>query len=473
MLIKLEVSMTRFFKRRKSSSPIGYALGLFGVSLITQLFHGFNLSYWTDTGMVTIYWASACKIIFIIVDWLDDIIVGALSEHTKSRLGKRIPWLIFGCIWVPVFIILTYAVNINTDFSAFQFIAYYIIISILVENANTVYYINYNALFPTLFSTTNSRNKTATYKHIFEILAFILCYLFTPILLDEIGISYALIGAIYGTIFVVCVIIMLRSIRISDDLKNESKEPVKYSTKKMIKETVKNRPFILYHVAQSFFIAIMAIVVSLYPMYCKYVLHISGWRQSVVLICLFATLLFSIPIWSKVIKKIGFTKVWMISFIMLPMGLFLLYFPNNFISGCVVTALIGPSFGGLLLTPDMILAELIDIDKIKYRVSREAALGSVGSFISRISVIIAAIITSLLSFAFGYESGINPGPNPSLTFQVTFGIMLGILGLMGTICAIIYVKVSKKDRMSLSKLKRLECEETTEIDINTIIDETR
>ncbi|MFA6796402.1 MAG: MFS transporter, partial [Bacilli bacterium] len=198
-----------------------------------------------------------------------------------------------------------------------------------------------------------------------------------------------------------------------------------------------------------------------------------GWRQSVVLICLFATLLFSIPIWSKVIKKIGFTKVWMISFIMLPMGLFLLYFPNNFISGCVVTALIGPSFGGLLLTPDMILAELIDIDKIKYRVSREAALGSVGSFISRISVIIAAIITSLLSFAFGYESGINPGPNPSLTFQVTFGIMLGILGLMGTICAIIYVKVSKKDRMSLSKLKRLECEETTEIDINTIIDETR
>jgi len=465
--------MTRKLMRSKPSSPIGYALGLFGVTLITQLFHGYNLSYWTDTGMVTIYWASACKIIFVIVDWLDDIFVGTLSEHTKSKFGKRIPWIFFGCIWVPIFVILTYTVSIYTNFSAVQFIIYYIAVSIFVEIANTVYYINYNALFPTLFPTTSLRNKTATYKHVFEIIAFILCYLFTPILLDEVGINYALIGVVYGIIFIICVFVMLRSIRITDDIKAKRVEPVKYSSKKMFRETLKNRPFVIYHVAQSFFIAVMAIVVSLYPMYCRYVLGVSGWRQSIVLVCLFLTLLISIPIWSKVIRKIGFIKAWLISFIMLPIGLCLLYFPTNFISGCIVTALIGPSFGGLLLTPDMILAELIDIDKVKYHVSREAALGSMGSFISRISVIFAAVITSLLSFAFGYESGTNPGPNPSLTFQVAFGIMLSIVGLLGTIFAVIYVKVSRKDRMLLHELKRIDTEKTTEININEIINETR
>lgn len=473
MLIKHEVIMTRILHRTKPSSPIGFALGFFGVSLITQLFHGFNLSYWTDTGMVTIYWASACKIIFVIVDWIDDVIAGTLSEHTKSKLGKRLPWIIYGCIWIPIFIVLTYAVNRNTNFSTVQFIIYYIVISILVENANTIFYINYNALFPTLFPSTQKRNKVASYKHLLEIVAFILCYFFTPILLDELGLNYALIGVIYGIIFLICVFIMVRSIRISDDIKAKKEVQKQYSSIKMLKEVLKNKPFVIYHVAQSFFLAVMAIVVSLYPMYCKYVLKVSGWQQSVVLVCLFLTLLISIPLWSQVIKKIGFVKAWLISFIMLPLGLCLLYFPNNFISGCVVTAMIGPSFGGLLLTPDMILAELIDIDKIKYHVSREAALGSMGSFISRISVIFAAIITSVLSISLGYESGINPGPNPDFTFRVAFGIMLAIVGLLGTIFAIIYVKVSMKDRMLLHELKRIDREKTTEININEIIDETK
>jgi len=130
-------------------------------------------------------------------------------------------------------------------------------------------------------------------------------------------------------------------------------------------------------------------------------------------------------------------------------------------------------YGGVLLTPDMILAEIIDIDRLKYHVSREAALGSMGTFLSRTSVIIAAIVTALLTASFGYKSGANPGPNPAMAFQVTFGIMLAVIGLLGTLFASLYVKISKKDRLLLHKLKRIDSNKTTEVNISEIINETR
>jgi len=458
---------------KRHSSSIGFAAGLFGVTLITQLFHGFNLSYWTETGMVTMMWATVCKIIFVVVDSVDDILAGILSEHTKSKWGKRIPWLVFGCVWVPIFVILTYAVNLYSGFSSVGFVVYYIIISIFVENANTIFYTNYNSLYPTLFTTTASRNKTATYKHILEILAMAACYFFTPILVDNLGLSYYMVGIIYGVVFLLCVFIMIRSIKVEDDVKAQIATPVKYSFKKMFKEMMGNKAFVIYNIAQSFSIAIFAIIVSLYPMYCKYVLGVSGWQQSIVFMCLFATLFISIPIWSKLISKFGFVKIWLISYILLSVSMFLLYFADNFVSGCIACALIGPMYGGVLLTPDMILAEIIDIDRLKYHVSREAALGSMGTFLSRTSVIIAAIVTASLTASFGYQSGINPGPNPALAFRVTFGIMLAVIGLLGTLFAWLYVKISKKDRMLLHNLKRIDSNKTTEVNISEIINETR
>jgi GPH family glycoside/pentoside/hexuronide:cation symporter len=465
--------MKLLLKRTKKTSPIGFAMGLFGLTLITQLFHAYNLSYYTDSGMVNMFYATICKIVFVIVDWLDDLLFGAMSEKTKSRFGKRLPWLIWGAVWLPISVILTYVVNTQSNFSMFGFFIYYLVISISVELISTVLYINYNALYPTLFSTTSSRSKTSTYKHIFEILAMGVCYICTPILTHDLGLNYAMVGVIYGSVYLIAFAISIGSMKIKDDILSASYNDDKYSLKAALKDSFHNKPFILYNIAQSFFAAILAVVVSLYPMYCKYVLTVAGWQESIVFACFFFSLLISIPFWYFLIKKIGFIKVWLISFSILPVSLLMLLFPSSFVTGVVVCSIIGPSFGGLMLTPDMLFAELIDIDKIEHHVSREAILGSIGSLIGRASIIIAAIVTALLTLAFGYNSGSDPGPNPELAFRVSFGAVLPIVALTGTVFAFIYVKKSAKSRMLLHELKRMSVDETTEINISEVINATR
>jgi GPH family glycoside/pentoside/hexuronide:cation symporter len=460
--------------RKKGTSPLGYATALFGITILTQLFHAYNFSYYVDGGLVDMGWATACKIIFIVVDWLNDVIFGALSEKTHSKWGKRMPWIIGDLLLLPVFVVASYAVSKGDGWSMASFAAFYILISVSLENSSTVMYTNYNALFPTLFTSTASRAKTASYKHVLEIVAMGLCYVLTPILLKSF--SYLVIGFFYTGIYLLSMLVFFLTINIKDDVKAVEADTEKYSFKEAVKDCFKDKPFVLFNVAQSFFAAIMSIAVTLYPMYCKYVLNVDGWQQSVVFICFFGAMMAFIPVWYRLIRKFGYVHVWLASFIGLPLVLFTFAIPQpayGFWSGCIVCALVGIFFGGLMLSPDMLFAELIDIDRIKHHIAREAALGSISTLIQRISVIVAAVVTALITYAFDYQSGTNPGPNPTLAFSITFGVFMPIIGICGALFAIWYVKASRKDRMVLHELKRKDTDNTTELNINEVINETR
>lgn len=463
----------KLLSRTKKTSPLGYATALFGLTLVTQLFHAFNLDYYTNTGMVNMKWATICKIIFVVVDWLNDIIFGALSEHTKSKYGKRIPWLLGGLIWIPALVSLTYFITPEAGWSPGWFVFYYIFISVTFENASTVIYTNYNALYPTLFTTTAQRTKTSAFKHILECCGLGACYLLTPILRDECDMSYFYISLLYMGVYLITFFIFFKTLNVEDDLKAQKQDNQAYFFKDAIKDCFKDKGFVLYNLASSFSAAVFAILVTIYPMYCRYVLNAEGFHQAVVFGCFFITILAFIPLWNYLINRFGFVKIWLISYIVFPLTLFLFLIPQgssgNYIVGSIICALVGPFYGGLLISPDMMFAEIIDIDRLKHHVSREAALGSIGTLVGRISVILAAIVTAILTTYFGFESGTNPGPDPELTFRVAFGVLLPVIGILGSVFAILYVKVSKKDRMVLHELKRNDLENTTEVNISEVI----
>lgn len=440
-------------KNSRRTSPFRFATGLFALTLLTQLFHGFNISYYVDyTGIVSIYLASICKIIFVIVDGLNDIFFGALSEKTKSKWGKRLPWLVGGLPVLPLFILLAYVIDKSAGFSQTGFFIYYLFISIMIENASTVMYINYGALYPVLFVTDKERAECSSLRHLFEMIAMGICYVCTPLLMEVLH-SYFLIGLIYTAVYFVVMIFCITG------LKTKGKEDIilkkPYSFIQTLKDVLHNRPFLIYNLAQSFFQAILGLIVSIYPMYCKYVLHTNSATLAALMAVLFGSLVLSIPFWIKYIEKHGFRMVWKICFTALPIALFFLVLPINWWQGCIVMIFIGPFVGGLMLSPDMMSAELIDIDKMKYKISREASFNSIGSLISRVSLIVSAIAMSALSFAFGYESGSNPGPNPELAFRAMCGVMFPIICACGTLFCYKYIKISNKDSQDLKAYKAM------------------
>lgn len=427
----------------RKTHPLRYASGLFALTLLTQVFHGFSYAYYVDQqSMITMHLANIAKIIFVVVDGSNDILFAALSEKTKSKYGKRLPWLVLAMPWLMITILLTFAVNKSIGFSTMQFFVYYLLISIAFENFSTIMYLNYGSLFPVLFTEPKERAKVSSFRHCGEMIGMAICLVLTPLLLEYIG--YLGVILIFGSVYLIVMSYCVTGIRYDKELETKNIRQ-KYSFRKTVKDVFCSKSFIIYNVAVSFNQACLGVLLTIYPLYAKYVLKVNSLQQGIIMAVLFIGVLSSIKVWYDAINKYGHRKCWRFSLIVFPIALASLAIPFDFISGLIVILIVSPFVGGILITPDLMNSEIIDIDKKKHGMSREASFMSLGTLMQKVSVAISAIAMSIVSMIFGYENGDNVGSNPELTFRVVTGVMMPIIALCSLAFGIWYLKNSKKE----------------------------
>src|SRR5512138_933607 len=146
------------------NSPIAYGLGSFGLESLFQVFAGFYVFYYTDKLGLAVTLAAIINVIYGFWDAVDDPIVGFLSDNTRTRWGRRRPWLMTGLPFFVGFLILAYAVP--TPFQQGMALFWYaLVIFCLFEAAYTVMSVNYSALFPELFQGLTDRARaSSTYQ---------------------------------------------------------------------------------------------------------------------------------------------------------------------------------------------------------------------------------------------------------------------------------------------------------------------
>lgn len=421
---------------------IFYACILLGLTLINQMFSSYNYSYYVDeAALITLQQASLAKVIFLCFDGLNDLFFGYLSDKFAFKTGKRKTWLVFGLPLFCVSFLLTFAVDSEMNLSSTQFFLYYIFITTMFDNFSSLMYVNYNALYPAIFLSEEERTSASSYKHIFEILGTGIVFLSAPILKEKLG--YLTTCAIFSAISIL--IIMVSLMNVSEPTNRDIGTKQKFSFASTWKAAFKNKGFIWYLLSNASFLIILGTLVTILPFLMKYTLKINGIQQSIVTGVAFVLLFFSLKGWTRVIKKKGHRYAYLWSFRLLPLVIFVLASAFNFWTTLIAVLLAAPCLGGILITPDLMMAEIIDRDYQKYHVRREAVLMSISSFARRLSLIIAALLLMLISSFSGYQDGANPGNHPELTFRLITMVFLPIIGLIGTISAQIYLKVTAEE----------------------------
>ena len=92
------------------NSPIAYGLGSFGLEATYKVFVGYYLFFYVDGLGLAVTLAAIINVIYAIWDAVNDPLVGYLSDNTRSRWGRRRPWLLAGLPFYIVFLVLLYAV---------------------------------------------------------------------------------------------------------------------------------------------------------------------------------------------------------------------------------------------------------------------------------------------------------------------------------------------------------------------------
>jgi GPH family glycoside/pentoside/hexuronide:cation symporter len=381
-----------------------YAIGMFGTSIPINMLKSFAFVYYVDgLGMSTLQF-SLMLLIYTFIDAIDNPVYGFLSDRTRTRWGRRRPWLVIGTPLLVLGFIAFYSPP--TFLAGNSLVVYCMLFYMFTGTLDSVINANYGALFPELFRGDTSRANVNALRQAFQLVAMIISIALTPMVTKALG--YSLTAILYGALGGVVILYMTFTSRETKVREDEDKPQLWDSVKSLLL----NRKFWIAGFANAFYSAAMSLVLASMPFFVKYALKLSESQTTFLLAGVLIIAIACVAVWARLVKRYSLMPVWRASLIVLAIAFIPLYFANSLISGVICSALVGFGFAGVITTMDLIGAKIMDEDTAKHNLRREGIISNALGFMNRLNGLFTSVAFSLVYLLYKYESGANPGPVP-------------------------------------------------------------
>src|SRR4030043_681916 len=381
-----------------------YAVGSFGTSIPINMLKTYAAIYYVDSlGMTTVQF-SLMLLIYSFIDALDNPVYGFLSDRTRTRWGRRRPWLVIG---TPLLVLCFIAFYSPPAFlTNNSLVIYCMLFYMLTGTLDSVINANYGALFPELFRDDPKRANVNALRQAFQLVAMIISIALTPMVTKALG--YSLTSILYGLLGGAVILYMTFTSK-EKAFQADEQKPQLWDT---IKTLITNGKFWVAGFANAFYSAAMSLVLASMPFFVKYALNLSESQTTFLLAAVLLIAIVCVAVWARLVKKFSLIPVWRASLVTLAVAFIPLYFANSLISGILCAALVGFGFAGVITTMDLIGAKIMDEDTQKHNLHREGIISNALGFMNRLNGLFTRRAFFLVSRLYSYESGNNPGPYP-------------------------------------------------------------
>ena len=417
-----------------------YAIGFFGLSIPINMLKTYAAIFYVGTlGLPTAQFA-LLLLLYTFLDAIDNPVYGFLSDRTRTRWGRRKPWLVIATPLLVLGLIFFYSpANFLTGNSLF---VYCLLLYSFTGTVDSVINANYAALFPELFKTDASRAKTNAMRQAFQLVAMIISIALTPIVTKALG--YSMTAILYGILGGGTILYMALTSKERFVQTNEEK-PKLWSS---IKDLVTNKKFWISGLANAFYSAGMSLVLASMPFFAKYTLGISDLQTTILFASVLLIAIGSVAVWAWLVRKFTVMPVWRAALATLALTFIPLYFANSFVTAIIGSALVGFGFAGVITTMDLIGAKVMDEDAEKHKVRREGIIANALGFMNRLSGLFTSAGFLLVSILFKFESGTNPGPQPDNAARFLLCVFPPILMVISFAFSF-FIKFDKKPEAAL------------------------
>ncbi len=412
-------------KQKVYNKPWRYALTMFGLSIAGYMYTTYGTFFYTENIGLTMQMIAAANVIYAIWDAFNDPIAGYLSDRTRTRWGRRRPWLL---VAVPVFIAASMlffsppaALGKGTALAV-----WFAVFLILTETGNTIASVNYHSLLPDLYRDVPRRNRANSLRQALQLVGMIIGVSLVPMITSALG--YTVTAVVLGLLSGALIIYSVLGCRESDDY-TEAKQVGLFTS---LKELAANRNFWLVSVSHFFYQSTSGLLLAGIPFYIKYALQLPDGNATFLSAAVFVSAIPAMYLWYRLINRFGTLRCWRASLVLLGVSLIPLYFVNSLIPACLCGVLVGVGVSGVTANLDMVNSTLIEDDAARYGVRREATFFAGISFITRLSSLTRSGVFLLLFAWFGFESGENPGTMPGTAarwMMIVFPIVLMALSV--------------------------------------------
>jgi len=397
------------------NSAIAYGLGSFGLEALFKVFAGFYVFYYTDKLGLAVTMVALINIIYGFWDAVDDPIAGFLSDNTRTRWGRRRPWLLIALPFYIGLLVLVYAVP--KPFQEGNALFWYALaVFILFEASYTVMSINYTALFPELFQGIRERARASSYSQSLGMFGELVGFAIPPFIYAKFGfvpmaVSFAAVAGFA---------LFLGIIRNKENPQTAIAPPL--DLKNAFGEVLKDRSFLLFAIAITFLAFTTGVYTLATPFWVKYTLGASPEGTSLIFASVFTAAILSVPMWGKIVPAQGLKRSWIWSIVVGAVSPIVLGLASNLVVGTIGAALVGVGMGGINVCRVIIMSNFVDQGLKRTSHREEGMYFSLVRVIGRLSKILEALTLALMGALFGYVNGENPGPQPENAFRFLISV---------------------------------------------------
>ena len=277
-----------------------YGFGDIGFSLTGTIIGAYFAIFLTDVVGINPGIAAAAIFIGRTWDYVNDPLIGHLSDRTRTRWGRRRPFLLFGALpYALAFMLMWWRPPLQTDLAL---AIYYAIIYLMYDAAATFAYMPYYALTPELTSDYDERTALTATRMFFSILGGLIAFTIPLMIIGTLSPGNTqrvqLMGAIFAAVAAVPLIIVFFNTRERPEFMQQEQPGLRQS----IRAAWGNKPFIFGMFIFLFTWVSFDILQTILLFFIKYALRQQA-NSDLIMGIIFVTAICALPLWNYASRR--------------------------------------------------------------------------------------------------------------------------------------------------------------------------
>jgi len=391
------------YSKRKG---ILFGIGQFSDIIASQMFTIYVFTFYYAVVGLDVNLITFGFILWSIWNAINDPLLGALSDRTKTKWGRRTPYIIASIIPLCIIVVLLWTPPTDSALSSF---IYFLVVMALFDTFYTMYDLNYCALFPEMFQGVSDRAKASAVKQIFTVLGLLFAFLLPTFIIPDLTDSAYMTEYMYAGIVMSVIIFVGAIIMIKFGIKERKEFSEDYKTAPSIitslKFSLKNKSFRIFIIMNVAYWYVIGMLPMIAPLYGKVVLGINDATLLGLMLGLaFISAAFFMQLWRFIIIKVGMKKGVMISMVVFIITLAPFMFIFNIETAFVAFFFAGIGISGAIYFGDILLSAIIDEDELTTGTRRDGGYYGINALLTKLSTILVILSINIVFNSVGWAT---------------------------------------------------------------------